>query len=70
MKAPEKEKKDRTITVTNATNQEHIRKLDSLLCELYATIFRREFFGTISIRLAVQEGIIQHIQYSIEKSVH
>ena len=58
-----------STTETNETNCEKAAKLDALLVEIYATILRRNFFGSATIRFVVQDGIIQNIQWSMEKSV-
>ncbi|MDO4574040.1 MAG: hypothetical protein Q4D98_02375 [Planctomycetia bacterium] len=56
-------------TQKNETNQNNIRKIQLAIQESLRQILNRGYYGNANLRIAVQDGVIQNIQYSLERSV-
>ena len=64
-----KEQVDEMSTTTNATNCHRVETLHVLMHEILIQVLRKEFYGNVSLRFTIQDGVIQGLQYTLEKSV-
>lgn len=64
-----KETNHSNTTINNSTNCERVDKLRLLIQEVLSDVLKRDFYGNVNVRFAVQDGIIQSIQYCMEKTV-
>ncbi|MDO4582951.1 MAG: hypothetical protein Q4D62_02500 [Planctomycetia bacterium] len=69
MERTTKDKNHSKTTVHNSTNCERVEKLMRLIHEVLGDALKRDFYGNVNIRFTVQDGIIQSIQYCMEKTV-
>lgn len=53
--------------ITNEANQRMIQRTQLALDRLLAYTLQRDFFGTVRIELAIQNGTIQHIRQGIDQ---
>ncbi|MGD9648489.1 MAG: hypothetical protein AB7U73_22455 [Pirellulales bacterium] len=51
----------------SATNQAKLRQAEAALTRLLDDSLRRGFYGTLSLELAVQDGVIQHLRQRLER---
>jgi len=56
------------MTLRNtSTNQGKLKRMESLLAEMLAEALQRDFHGTISLEVAIQDGTIQHLRRRVEQ---
>lgn len=55
-----------TVRETTA-NQKKLERLNSLLGEMLAEGLQRNFYGTLSVEVAIQDGTIQHLRRRVEQ---
>ncbi|MDO4570327.1 MAG: hypothetical protein Q4D38_08090 [Planctomycetia bacterium] len=56
-------------TEKNSTNQRKVASMQITLEEIYAQVFRKEYYGSVSLRFTIQDGIIQGISCNLERSI-
>lgn len=52
----------------SSVNQTKLRRLDTLLGELWREVLQAEFYGSAAIEVIVADGTIQQIRRRIEKT--
>lgn len=55
-----------TVRETTA-NRRKLERLNSLLSEMLAEGLQRDFYGTLSLEVAIQDGTIQHLRRRVEQ---
>lgn len=55
-----------TVRETTA-NRQKLERLNSLLSEMLSEGLQRNFYGTLSLEVAIQDGTIQHLRRRVEQ---
>lgn len=55
-----------TVRETTA-NRQKLERLNSLLSEMLSEGLQRDFYGTLSLEVAIQDGTIQHLRRRVEQ---
>ncbi len=55
-----------TLRDTSA-NKSKLRRVESVLADMLAEALQRDFHGTISLEVAIQDGTIQHLRRRVER---
>ncbi len=54
-------------SIKSPMNEKKLVQLQSMLAEILSEAFKRGFYGTVSLELTVQDGIIQRIRQRVER---
>lgn len=60
---------DDKSTRNNQTNCSRTETLQLLIHEILCQVLKKDFYGSVTLRFTVQDGIIQGLQYNLEKSI-
>ncbi len=55
-----------TLRDTSA-NKSKLQRLESLMADMLSEALQRDFHGTISVEVAIQDGTIQHLRRRVEQ---
>jgi hypothetical protein len=64
---PYREDKSMKNDEPSPVNTRKMAQLDGVLSEILQKVLQRQFYGTASVEIIVQDGTIQHFRYKIER---